>query len=361
MKYYFKIVMIAMMLIAATAGAAVYCVNPADDISAVIKKLQAGDKVLFSAGKYKRGIFINKIYGTEKSPVIIKGEKGAVIIPEEQDGILVQNSKYININGFEISGARRAGILVFASKYITVEKCVLHDNSKWGLQTCLSDYISVENCDISGSKREHGIYFSTTDHPVVKSCRIYNNRGCGIHFNGDKNEGGDGMISDGVVSNNIIYGNGLGGGAAINMDSAERMVISNNKIYGNNAGGITSFCEDGARAGVGNRFLNNSVAFERGKGRYALQLMNGSSNAVVIGNNLQCGRGPALEIDKPSLSGLIFRKNKMKVSGRKETVMLDGEWKRGRRIMTNAVALRAGYRNTNLLHCEALGRSNLKK
>jgi parallel beta-helix repeat protein len=321
-----RIFIYIIMMVSISVSAEVYRVSPTNDIQSVVMKLKAGDEVVFSAGKYRQRVVLNKIKGIEEKPVVIRGESGAVIVPNEQDGILIQNSEYIKINGFEISEAWRAGILVFASKYIEVEKAVLKNNGKWGLQTCLSDFVSVIDCDISGSKREHGIYFSTTDHPVVKNCKVYNNRGCGIHFNGDKSEGGDGMISDGIVINNIIYGNGAGGGAAINMDSAERMIIQDNKIYGNRAGGITSFCEDGARAGAGNKIINNSVKFEKGVGRYALQLLNGSTNSIIKGNRLICGRGPALEMDRKSLSGLVCERNVFKVLGRSETVLIDDEW-----------------------------------
>ena len=321
-----RILIAIIMMMGMSAGAAVYRVSPTNDVQGVVAKLVAGDKLIFSAGKYRDGIILEGVKGSADKYIRVRGERGAIIVPRLQDGILVSNSEYIKIEGFEISGARRAGVIVFKSKYIEVSGCTLKEHGKWGLQTCLSDYVSVTDCDILGSKIEHGIYFSTTDHPVVKNCRIYDNNCCGIHFNGDKNEGGDGVISDGVVSDNIIYGNGAVGGAAINMDSAERMIISNNKIYGNKAGGITSFCEDGAKAGAGNQFLSNSVKFDKGQGRYALQLFNGSTNSLLRGNVLQCGRGPALEIDKVSLPGLICESNTYEVVGKEKTVLIEDKW-----------------------------------
>ena len=38
-------------------------------------------------------------------------------------------------------------------------------------------------------------------------------RGAGLHMNGDESAGGDGIISGGLVENNVIHGNGVGGGA----------------------------------------------------------------------------------------------------------------------------------------------------
>ncbi len=321
-----RIHILIIMFMASLVEAAVYRVSPTNNVQAVVAKLKAGDEVVFSAGKYRQRIVLNEIRGTKERPVIIRGDKGAVIVPKEQDGILIENCEYVNVSGFTITGAWRAGVIIWYSKHIKVENMRLKANGKWGLQTCLSDYISVIDCDVSGSKREHGIYFSTTDHPVVENCRIYNNRGCGIHFNGDKSEGGDGMISDGIISDNIIYGNGEGGGAAINMDSAEKMLITDNKIYGNKAGGITSFSEDGLHAGAGNKIVDNSVKFDKGVGRYAVQLFGGSKNIVLKGNALQCGRGPALEIDKSSLPGFVCEDNVFAVSGRRKVILLDDKW-----------------------------------
>lgn len=322
-RYIYIVIFILMVM---SARAEIYRVSPTNDVQGIVATLGAGDEVLFSAGEYRHDIIFNGVKGEKDDPVVLRGENGAVIYADRWDGIRVQNSEYVVIDNFKVLNGKRAGIIVFKSNNITIKNCIIKNGWKWGLQTCLSDYVSVIDCDISGSIREHGVYFSTTDHPVVKNCSIYNNRGCGIHFNGDKSEGGDGMISDGMISHNIIYGNGLGGGAAINMDSAENMLIISNRIFGNFAGGITSFSEDGLRAGIGNKILNNSVKFDKNEGRYALQFIGGSSNSVVIGNILECGRGPALEIDKESLRGLVCEKNLFKVIGKKKAIMVDDEW-----------------------------------
>ncbi len=322
------------MVMATSVSAEVYSVSSTNNIQSVVSNLKAGDEMFFSAGEYQHDVILNGVKGEKDKPVVLRGEDGTVIYADRWDGIRLENCEYVTVENITVINGKRAGIIVFASKYIIIKECIIKKGWKWGIQTCLSDFVSVIDCDISGSIREHGIYFSTTDHPVVKNCKVYNNRGCGIHFNGDKSEGGDGMISDGLVSDNIIYGNAVGGGAAINMDSAERMVIKNNKIYGNRAGGITSFCEDGAHAGAGNKIINNSVKFEKGQGRYALQLFNGSTDSIVKDNILVCGRGPALEIDKESLPGLVCKENIFKVIGREESVLVDDEWGMSKRLFT---------------------------
>ena len=50
-------------------------------------------------------------------------------------------------------------------------------------------------------------------------------------MNGDVSLGGDGIISNALVENNVIYDNGLGGGSGINCDGVQDSVIRNNLIY----------------------------------------------------------------------------------------------------------------------------------
>jgi hypothetical protein len=213
------------------------------------------------------------------------------------------------LEGLTIRNASRAGVVVNRCRHITIRNCVLTGNRKWGVQTCLSKHVTVEYCETSGATVQHGIYFSTTDHPVARGCRIHHNVGCGIHFNGDESEGGDGMITGGLVEDNLIYENGRLGGAAVNMDGVENTVVRNNLIFNNQAGGIVSFHVDGARSGAGNQFCGNTVYFAPGAGRYALSINETAGGAVVRSNVLVCGRGPALVVDRTSAGGLAGDRN----------------------------------------------------
>ena len=239
----------------------------------------------------------------------VQGGEGVRIDTADRDGLLVTDSEWIHLKGLAIRGAPRAGIIVNTSRQVLIEDCTLEDCGRWGIQTCLSDYVSVSTCRISGSVKEHGIYFSTTDHPVVRNCRISGNAGCGIHLNGDRSEGGDGFISGGLIDGNQIFENGRRGGAAINMDGVRDTIVRGNVIYNNYAGGITCFQGDGGGPGKGNQILNNTVYFRASEGRYALQLLGAVKDIIVRGNVLVSGKGPAFEVNEAAVGGFVAGRN----------------------------------------------------
>ena len=283
-------------------------IGPGVEIGSVVAKLAPGDVLRVGKGTYVKGWVIEGLNGSAQKPIRIVGEKGAVfkVDKESRDGLLFSGKcSYVQVEGMRFSGARRAGVIVFASHHITVSNCVISANGKWGVQTCLSKYVKVLDCDISGSVKQHGVYFSTTDYPSVINSRIYDNASCGIHMNGDKGEGGDGMITGAVITGNLIYGNGRLGGAAINMDGVQQTVVSNNLMYGNSAGGIVNFRQDGAEVGDSNRFVRNTVVFKKGRGRFGLALMGKPESSVVRENVLVCGKGAAFELRTGPSEGFV--------------------------------------------------------
>ena len=81
-------------------------------------------------------------------------------------------------------------------------------------------------------------------------------------MNGDLSQGGDGTISDGLIEQNTIYENGVGGCAGINMDGVTNTLIRNNLLYQNHATGIAIFQQDGAVCSHDN--IEVGMQFERG-------------------------------------------------------------------------------------------------
>ena len=210
-------------------------VAPGQPLADRVRQLQPGDRLVLKPGIHRESLTLSGLTGTAEAPIMIRGERGAQLQPTGRDGILFwpKPCRHIIIEGIKIDGAARAGIVIANSQHIVVRDCTLGNNGVWGVQTTMSDYITVEDCELYGSKREHGVYFSTTDHPIARNNRIHDNAGCGIHNNGDVREGGDGMITGGLYENNLIYNNGRRGGAAINMDGVEKAIIHNNLCIGN--------------------------------------------------------------------------------------------------------------------------------
>jgi len=301
------------LLLSVQLHTAQYVVNPGELISSKIGLLHPGDTLLIKAGTYNESVTISGLNGTAANPITITGEAGTKVYATGQDAFLFYGgggSSYITLENMDVGYGTRAGVLIGqSSSHVTVNNVVSHNNGVWGIQTSLSDYITVENCNLYGSAAQHGLYFSTTDHPVAIGNIIHDNYGCGIELNGDASEGGDGMISYGIIEGNTIYSNGNGGGGAgINMDGVEKTIVENNLIYKNGAGGITCYHDDGARTGAGNQFLNNTVYFNLAAGRSSLQISGGADNTTIRNNVFVSGKTggtePALEVDKASLSNL---------------------------------------------------------
>lgn len=322
--------LLAMIVLVSTTRAEEYTVAPGEAIGPVAAELKAGDTLRIQAGVYTESLTLTGLKGKAGAPIVITGEGAVTLRPTRREGIIFWGgggSSHVVIEGLTIRGASRAGIIVNGSHDITIRNCAITDNGKWGVQTCLSDAVTVERCRLSGSRAEHGVYFSTTDHPVVRACKIHDNAACGIHFNGDKNEGGDGMITGALVENNMIFRNGQRGGAAINMDGVEKSVIRNNLLFSNHAGGIVSFCQDAAAPGARNRFLNNTVYFKPRSGRFGLSIRGRSRGLVIRQNILVFGEGPVLQIDEAAFKGLTCDRNVYFAHG-KPVMIEQGVWKK---------------------------------
>ncbi|MHC4713811.1 MAG: right-handed parallel beta-helix repeat-containing protein [Planctomycetota bacterium] len=333
----------AFALLASGALAAEYYVSPDGSdagaggraapfrtLSKVVSALAPGDTLIIAEGVYPESVTLS-IRGGVDAPVVIKGAGSVVIQATGRDGILLKDCSYVTIENLKITGAERAGILMGGCDHITIRGCVCGDNGVWGIQTAMSKHITVEKCELYGSKKEHGLYFSTTDYPTAADNFIHDNSTCGIHMNGDLSEGGDGLIVGATIARNKIQRCGASGGAAINMDGVEKSLIERNVIDHNLAGGITSFKGDGLRGGTDNRIIGNLVRFESGAGRYGIQLLNGSKRATLVQNIIEIDNGFSVEVDKPSAKAFTASRNfytapadKLKFSWKGEALDFDG-------------------------------------
>ena len=105
----------------------------------------------------------------------------------------------------------------------------LDQNGVWGILTGFCDDLLIENNVASRSVEQHGIYVGNSgDRPGHPRQHVWGNNANGIHMNGDVSQGGDGIISDALVEDNVIYDNGVGGGSGINCDGVQDSLIRNN-------------------------------------------------------------------------------------------------------------------------------------
>jgi parallel beta-helix repeat protein len=284
--------------------------------------VRPGDTVIVRAGTYVGFVLGgNKPLGaTADAPITFLAEPGVTIDSRNAktpNGIDLQTGcHYVTIKGFTINNASgsisRSGILIRWSDHVRIIGNVCLDNGVWGIFTSHCDDTLVENNVTARSKREHGIYLSNSvDRCVVRGNTVFGNAGCGIHLNGDIHMGGNGLITNTLVENNIIYDNGKPrGGSAINGDGLQNCVIRCNVLYDNHASGISLFRIDGAHGSHDNFVINNTIVMAS-EGRFALNINNASTNNAVCNNilfNLNPSSG-SIRLSPDSLPGLVSDHN----------------------------------------------------
>jgi len=255
-------------------------------------QVQAGDTVFVENGTYA-GFDHRATSGTASQPIVFKALGNAVEItskgPKRNDGINIEGVDYIVIDGFRVIGVGTTGngngIRIVLANNCVVRNCLCDNNGDRGIFTGFTDDILIEYNVCSNSKDEHGIYVSnSSDRPIIRYNECYGNNNIGIHINGDKSAGGDGIISDAQVYGNIIHDNNLAAG--INMDGVENPIIYNNLIYNNHfSQGIALFQQDGAIPTRGAKVYNNTIIVPS-DGRWGILVKNGSNVDTEIYNNI---------------------------------------------------------------------------
>jgi parallel beta-helix repeat protein len=267
-----------------------------------------GDTVSVHGGNYA-GAYL-ETSGTSSQPIVFQafGDETPSITADNSrtpDGFNLEGASWVTVQGFTINGRSRAGIRAVTCAHVTLRNNHADGNGTWGIFTGFCDDLLIENNVAANSGEQHGIYVSNSgDRPVIRGNTIYGNSNAGIHMNGDGSEGGDGIISNAIVENNIIYDNGRAGGSGINCDGVQDSIIRNNLIYDEHASGISLYQIDGGGPSTGNLVANNTVLVAS-DGRWALNIQDGAINNTVYNNilwNAHSFRG-TLDISEDSLPG----------------------------------------------------------
>lgn len=273
-----------------------------------------GDVVIVQPGEYT-GFYL-ETSGTAAMPILFTAADGVVINEDNAttpDGINLEGASYVIIDNFEVTKATRAGIRIVLANNCIVRNSYCHGNGRWGIFTGFTDDLLLENNECSDSGIEHGIYVSnSSDRSVIRNNLVHHNNASGIQINADVSEGGDGISTDAQIYNNVIWENGVAGGAALNLDGAQNPLIYNNLIYENHATGIALFDGDAAGPSSGAQIYHNTI-IQAADGRWCILAVGGSSGAQILNNiliNQHSFRG-ALNIDAASLPGLNSNHNLM--------------------------------------------------
>ncbi|MBT4539751.1 hypothetical protein HOC32_05675 [Candidatus Woesearchaeota archaeon] len=278
--------------------------NPYATLSKAFQDVNPGKTIFVHEGTYtiETQIVLQKS-GTTENPIIIVGENAifeGLNLPNSKYGDIIRVENYDNLvfDNLHFKNGGRAGLSLINADNVKVTNSVFENNGKWGLFTAYAENVYIENNVAFGSQIEHGIYVSNSaDNPIVRNNVAYSNADAGIQLNGDWEAPGDHFISNALVENNVLYNNGLNGGAALNLASVSNSVIQNNLLYKNNAGGIA--LSDGYGPGIdfgstGNVITNNIVYFNPNEGRAALQFKDGSFSNEATNNYLLSGRNVGL-------------------------------------------------------------------
>lgn len=320
------ILLLALVILAcaapANADGAIYYVDPSGSdifgdgsqgspwasIQHAADQVGPSDTVLINPGTYAGGIVV-ETGGTASAPITFRANGPGVVIEGsggERDAFFIDHADYIVVEGLTIQHAQRAGLRISLSDHVSVRGCTFADNGRWGVFTDFSDYTLIEDSESYGAVEEHGIYISnSSDYPTIRRNRLHHNYACGLHMNGDLSQGGDGIISYGLVEANIIYENGLGGCSGINMDGVTDTIVRNNLLYDNHASGISIYRIDGGSGSKDNRVLNNTIVMAP-DGRWAINIPDVEDTGNQLYNNIAYNhhswRG-SISIASPALVG----------------------------------------------------------
>jgi len=286
-------------------------------LSVAVARLAPGDTLIVREGTYDGGVTLS-LKSTPGAPTVIRGQSLGAIVKgssaDMPDAFRVQDCSQVRVEGLTFRDAARAGLAVRFSDHVTVTGCLCADNQVWGIFTSFTNDIVFEKNECCRSREQHGIYHSNSgDRFVIRGNLVHDNAGNGLHMNGDPEiAGGDGVLNNGLVEDNIIYGNGQAGGAGINMTHVHDVIVRNNLVYNNYAAGITIYQDTGTFEQGSKRVLvmGNTVIFRHGQGRACINVQTTSEKVLIEGNIFITGdqRG-TLQMDTEHLSSVICDRN----------------------------------------------------
>jgi hypothetical protein len=282
-----------------------------------------GDTVTVKPGTYVGAKFSRS--GSSVLQIVFQAQPGVVVntpgsLNTNSDNLWVRNASYITIDGFESTAAGRSGIAVQGEPApgevhgIVIQNNNCHNNGRWGVFTGYAEGVIIRSNTTSFSGSEHGIYVSNSaDNPVITGNSVHDNHASGVQINADPALDGDGIISNALIDSNIIYNNGVGGAAGINLASVINSQISNNLLYNNQAGGIAGWDDGNCPCGVSGTFIfgthdnkiyNNTIV-QPSTARFVISLLDGSTGNAIKNNILihQGSRG-SINVDSISQSGM---------------------------------------------------------
>lgn len=315
------------------------------------------------------------------------GEPGEVTIDRPAPGkdqnwtVLLQGAHHVIVEGFNIAGATgpglepvgaRAGIFIdgdFANSskmahHIAVIGNFSHNHRSWGLHSTDSHTVLMQDNLFALSCQEHSAYVSDgSDNYVIRRNVFHASRSSGLQCNLDplasmqelmrhpefadypaddgtwawakglldlatekfgENNFPDGKGVNFIIEDNVVWGNGRGGGGSLNLAALQNSLIQNNLIYANYTTGIAMWDNanpyDGARVDPGpsspadiahpeslpwwgcrGNLLRNNTVLMQVETRPGIVMTHGSWGNRLRNNVIVNGTGISLEVSNSSI------------------------------------------------------------
>jgi serralysin len=216
--------------------------------------LKPGDEVVVRSGTYKESVSITKD-GAPGNYITLRSEKpgGAKIIATKELGIRI-DANYIEVEGFDVSGASRSGINGSRVHHVKITDNISHHNTTAGIFFKESDFLTIEgnvshhnaaSGPSSGISILHAMRLGGGDSGggyriILRDNKSYDN----ITKYGPHTDGNGIIIDDFnnsqtnlprynlpvLVEGNIVYNNG---GEGIQVFQSDYVTVRNNTAYHN--------------------------------------------------------------------------------------------------------------------------------
>ena len=276
------ITVLILFVLISTANAVEYTVSSGESIQAAINNASDGDTINVGLGEYHENVVVNRT-------LTLIGDGAHIHSPNESLHTIKVESDWVNISGFEVTGATNnsAGIFVNRSCNCTIADNSVHDN-QYGIYLTNASYcmvldnsaqyntlyaidlINSTHTSVGNNIASHGDYCGIALYRSQYNL-IWNNTAC-------YNQGCAGILLysecyNNVVLNNVITNNGEYGGILLfsecgNNSIALNEVSDNVGVYG----GVSMYSCDPGNAIVGNRICNNEP--------YGMLLMYAAENLI---------------------------------------------------------------------------------
>ncbi len=258
-----------------------------------VDAIAPGDIIMVQAGTYA-GCRIG-ISGGIQAPKTLQAASGAQVLvnkpgPKNKHNSIIEIENFSGtvtdwiVSGFEVANSPKYAIDVRVTERIMIQNNHAHNSALTGIFTAFSNHILIQNNE-SDHNHEHGIYQSNSSvYPTIRGNRSHDNVSAGIHMNGDLSEQpGNGLVQFATVENNVIWGNGAGGGSGINCDGVDESIIRNNLLYNNHASGISLYAIDGAHGSSNNKIYNNTIVMAA-NARFVINIPDDGGVPAPVGN-----------------------------------------------------------------------------